>query len=43
MSKREPKKKRINEITQAAMDVFLKKGYEGTTMEAIAQEAGISK
>lgn len=43
MSKREPKEKRINEITQAAMDVFLKKGYEGTTMEAIAQEAGISK
>lgn len=43
MSKREPKEKRINEITMAAMDVFLKKGYEGTTMEAIAQEAGISK
>ncbi len=43
MSKREPKEKRINEITQAAMDVFLKKGYEGTTMESIAQEAGISK
>lgn len=43
MSKREPKEKRINEITHAAMDVFLKKGYEGTTMEAIAQEAGISK
>jgi AcrR family transcriptional regulator len=43
MSKREPKEKRINEITMAAMDVFLKKGYEGTTMEAIAREAGISK
>ncbi|MDO8870550.1 MAG: TetR/AcrR family transcriptional regulator [Methanobacteriaceae archaeon] len=43
MSKREPKEKRINEITRAAMDVFLKKGYEGTTMESIAQEAGISK
>lgn len=43
MSKREPKEKRINDITAAAMDVFLKKGYEGTTMEKIAQEAGISK
>lgn len=43
MSKREPKEKRINDITTAAMDVFLKKGYEGTSMEAIAQEAGISK
>jgi len=43
MSKREPKEKRINDITTAAMDVFLKKGYEGTTMEAIAKKAGFSK
>ena len=43
MSKREPKEKRINDIIAAAREVFLEKGFEGTTMEAIAQKAGISK
>jgi len=43
MVPRKPREKRINEITQAAIEVFLEKGYENTTMEAIAQKAGISK
>jgi AcrR family transcriptional regulator len=43
MAKQESKEKRINDITNAAIDVFLEKGYENTTMEAIAQRAGISK
>jgi len=38
-----PREERINEITQAAIDVFLEKGYEITTMDAIAKKAGISK
>ncbi|BDZ68343.1 TetR/AcrR family transcriptional regulator [Methanobacterium ferruginis] len=43
MVKRKSREERINEITQAAIDVFLEKGYENTTMEAIAQKAGVSK
>jgi AcrR family transcriptional regulator len=43
MVPRKPREKRINEITQAAIEVFLENGYENTTMEAIAQKAGISK
>ncbi|BDZ71084.1 TetR/AcrR family transcriptional regulator [Methanobacterium petrolearium] len=43
MVKRKSREERINEITQAAINVFLEKGYESTTMEAIAQKAGISK
>lgn len=43
MVPRKPREKRINEITQAAIEVFLEKGYENTTMESIAQKAGISK
>jgi len=43
MVERKSREERINEITQAAMDVFLEKGYENTTMEAIAQRAGVSK
>ena len=40
---RKSREVRINEITEAAIDVFLEKGYESTTMEAIAQKAGVSK
>ena len=40
---RKSKDQRINEITQAAIDVFLEKGYENTTMDAIAKKAGVSK
>lgn len=43
MVPRKSKEVRINEITEAAIDVFLHKGYEGTTMESIAQKAGVSK
>jgi len=43
MVPRKPREERINEITQAAIDVFLEKGYENTTMEAIARRAGMSK
>lgn len=43
MTKWEPKEKRVNDIISAAMEVFLEKGYEGTSMESIASKAGISK
>ena len=43
MTKKESKEKRINDIIDAAMEIFLKKGYENTTMESIAKKAGISK
>jgi AcrR family transcriptional regulator len=43
MVPRKTREERINEITQAAIDVFLEKGYENTTMDAIAKNAGISK
>jgi AcrR family transcriptional regulator len=43
MSKWEPKEKRIEDIVNAAIEVFLDKGYEGASMEAIAGKAGISK
>lgn len=43
MVPRKSRKTRINEITEAAIDVFLEKGYESTTMDAIAQKAGMSK
>ena len=43
MSKWEPKEKRIQEIVDAAIEVFLEKGYEGTSMDAIARKAQISK
>lgn len=43
MVPRKPREERINEITKVAIEVFLEKGYENTTMEAIARKAGISK
>lgn len=43
MTKKESKEKRIKDIIQAAVDEFLENGYEGTSMEAIARRAGISK
>ena len=35
--------RRHREIREAAIDTFLAKGYEGTTMEEIAAKAGVSK
>ena len=43
MSKWEPKEKRIDDIVNAAVEEFLEKGYDGTSMDAIARRAGISK
>lgn len=43
MTKKEPREIRIKKITNAAMEIFLKKGYENTTMEEIAANAGMSK
>jgi AcrR family transcriptional regulator len=43
MTKKLPKGERMEDIIQAAVDEFLEKGYDGTTMEAIAGRAGISK
>lgn len=43
MSKWEPKEKRIDDIVNAAIEVFLEKGYEGASMEAIASKALMSK
>lgn len=43
MGRKESKEKRIGDITDAALEIFLKKGYESTTMDAIAKKAGISK
>jgi AcrR family transcriptional regulator len=43
MAKKKPKKERTGEIIQAAVDEFLEKGYDGTSMESIAQRAGVSK
>lgn len=41
--KKESRQKRVDDITDAAMEIFLLKGYENATMEAIAKKAGISK
>lgn len=43
MARKESKEKRIQDIIDAAMEIFIKKGYENTTMESIAKGAGISK
>jgi AcrR family transcriptional regulator len=43
MTKKEDKKKRIDSILSAAVDVFIEKGYEGASMNEIAARAGISK
>lgn len=43
MTKKESKDKRVSEILQSAVDVFLEKGYENASMDSIAEKAGISK
>ncbi len=43
MAEKKPKDERTGEIIQAAVDEFLEKGYDGTSMEAIAKRAGVSK
>jgi len=43
MSPKESRQKRIEDITNAAMEIFLEKGYENATMDNIAKKAGMSK
>lgn len=43
MTKKEPKSKRINDILEAAIQEFVEKGYENTSMESIAARAGLTK
>jgi len=43
MTKKMPKNQRMTQIIQAAVDEFLNKGYEGTSMDGIARKAKISK
>ncbi|WP_010246722.1 TetR/AcrR family transcriptional regulator [Acetivibrio cellulolyticus] len=43
MAKNESKEKRVNDILNAAVEIFVEKGYENTTMNEIASRAGISK
>ena len=43
MTKKKPKEKRVEEIVKAFVEEFLDKGYDRTSMEAVAQRAGISK
>ncbi|MBC3796244.1 TetR/AcrR family transcriptional regulator [Acetobacterium tundrae] len=43
MAKWETKEKRMDDIVNAAVEIFLDKGYEGASMEAIAKRAQISK
>lgn len=43
MTKKMAKDERMEDIIQAAVDVFLEDGYDGASMEAIAARAGLSK
>ncbi len=43
MTKWEPKEERIEKIVTAAIEVFLEKGYDGASMEKIADRAQMSK
>jgi len=43
MTKKESKEKRVGDILDAAVNVFIEKGYENTSMNEIAARAGISK
>jgi len=43
MAINKPGEERKNEIIDAAVSLFLDKGYEGTSMIAIAENAGLSK
>jgi AcrR family transcriptional regulator len=43
MTQKQPKEQRMNSIVTAAVSEFLEKGYENTSMEAVALRAGITK
>lgn len=41
--KEEERQRKVNEILDAALSLFSRKGYEGTTIEDIAEELGYAK
>ncbi len=43
MTRKLAREKRVEEILEAAVHVFVDKGYEGASMEAIARQAGLTK
>lgn len=43
MTKKAPKEQRIEDIIEAAVSEFLAKGYEGASMQSIAERAGLTK
>jgi len=43
MAENKPKEERIEKVLDAAVDLFLIMGYERTSMNAIAQKAGLTK
>lgn len=38
-----PKEKRVEDIVNAAIEIFIKNGYDGTSIDSIAKKANISK
>ncbi len=43
MTENKPKEERVERILNAAISIFLISGYDGASMNAIAQEAGLTK
>lgn len=43
MSKKESKEYRVESLLSAAIEEFIKNGYEGTSVDSIAKKAGVSK
>ncbi len=43
MRKNQPKEKRIKDVIESAVMLFLQRGYEGTSMDMIAKTSGLSK
>lgn len=43
MSKNQPKEKRMRDVIETAVNFFLERGFEGTSMDLIAKTSGLSK
>lgn len=43
MSKNQPKDKRMRDVIETAVNFFLERGFEGTSMDLIAKTSGLSK
>ena len=43
MTKKAPKEQRMEDIIEAAVSEFVAKGYEGASMQSIAERAGLTK